>query len=71
MKPDCAEREALQDEGRRQLQRVLDIANQQIEALRAGDQKELIDLDKTLEISFGDKERALGALRQHLKEHGC
>ena len=29
------------------------------------------ELDKLVENALGAKERALGALRQHRKEHGC
>ena len=28
-------------------------------------------LDKQLELTVGLKERSIGALRQHEKEHGC
>ena len=28
-------------------------------------------LDKELEITVGEKERCLGAMRQHVKEHKC
>jgi hypothetical protein len=28
-------------------------------------------LDRELELTLGEKERSLGALRQHVKEHNC
>jgi hypothetical protein len=29
------------------------------------------ELDKQVDLEFGKKERAMGALQQHRKEHGC
>jgi len=31
----------------------------------------LLALDSELELKFGEKEHAFGALQQHTKEHGC
>ena len=28
-------------------------------------------VDKEIELELGEKERALGALRQHREDHGC
>jgi len=36
-----------------------------------GDSEKYLHLDKELELTFGEKERAVGALRQHIKEHKC
>jgi len=36
-----------------------------------GDESEVSRLDRELEGEIGRKERALGALRQHVKEHEC
>ena len=44
---------------------------EQIDCLKANDQKRLLALDKELETVFGEKERAFGALQEHSKEHGC
>ncbi|HCC58416.1 MAG TPA: hypothetical protein DEQ47_14390 [Solibacterales bacterium] len=67
----CSEREALQREAAKNLQALIKLTKQQIEALTANDQARLLALDKTLEKVFGEKERSFGALRQHTKEHGC
>lgn len=67
----CAEREALQREAARNLQLLIELTKQQIDALTASDQARLLALDKNLEKVFGEKERSFGALRQHTKEHGC
>jgi hypothetical protein len=67
----CRERESLSSEATKTLQTLSGIIQEQIEALQVGDQKKLLSLDKSLELTFGDKERAFGALQQHTKEHGC
>lgn len=67
----CPERDRLQLEADQVLQQIIDITKRQIDALHDGDQARLLALDKRLETTFGEKERAFGALRQHTKEHGC
>jgi hypothetical protein len=41
------------------------------EALTNGHENFAAELDKQVELEFGRKERAMGALHQHRKEHGC
>jgi hypothetical protein len=67
----CPKKEELRREANQILDRVLSITKAQIEALQANDQAKLLSLDKDLELTFGSKERAFGALREHTKEHGC
>jgi len=43
----------------------------QLAAFRAHDQSRVMRLDKELELTMGAKERSLGALRQHVKDHKC
>ena len=42
-----------------------------LELFRAGESDKYKHLDKELELTVGEKERAVGALRQHVKEHKC
>jgi hypothetical protein len=42
-----------------------------LELFRSGDSEKYVHLDKELELTVGEKERAVGALRQHLREHKC
>ncbi|MBV9573026.1 MAG: hypothetical protein JOY93_03150 [Acidobacteriales bacterium] len=42
----------------------------QSEAFKAGDMDEFTRLDKELENAVGLKERSIGALREHRREHG-
>ena len=53
------------------LERLDELSEQQIEALRNGDYKRVLKLDKQMEQHFGKKERAFGALFNHCREHGC
>ena len=42
-----------------------------LELFRAGDFPACRRLDKDIELTIGEKERAIGALRQHMLEHKC
>jgi hypothetical protein len=42
----------------------------QSEAFKAGDMQRFTQLDKELENTVGRKERCIGALREHRREHG-
>jgi hypothetical protein len=42
-----------------------------LELFRSGESDKYMHLDKELELTVGEKERAVGALRQHVKEHRC
>lgn len=42
-----------------------------LELFRSGDSEKYKHLDKELELTVGEKERAVGALRQHIREHKC
>ena len=53
------------------LQLITGLTSAQLEAFQAQDQALFMRLDKELENAMGAKERAVGAMRQHAKEHGC
>ena len=42
-----------------------------VDLFRGGDFPEVARLDKELELTVGEKERSIGALRQHMIEHKC
>jgi hypothetical protein len=42
-----------------------------LELFRSKDLNGVRRLDKELELTVGEKERCIGALRQHIKEHNC
>jgi hypothetical protein len=42
-----------------------------LELFRSDNSEKYKHLDKELELTVGEKERAVGALRQHIREHKC
>lgn len=42
-----------------------------LELFRSKDFNGVHRLDKELELTVGEKERCIGALRQHIREHNC
>ena len=53
------------------LKKLVDLVNAQREAFLHEQAAEFMRLDKQLENTLGEKERFIGALREHQKEHGC
>lgn len=53
------------------LGRLIDVTRESQAAFRENRNADLLRLDKDLEMALGEKERAIGALRQHRREHGC
>jgi hypothetical protein len=71
MAEQCQEYANLQHELQLTLQTLSDLTKSMLDAFRANDRNAFSRLDKELETSVGRKERVVGALRQHLKEHKC
>jgi hypothetical protein len=68
----CPKRAELTGAADQSLLQVKSLIEAQIRVLReTGSQSKLLELDKELEIAFGNKERCFGALSEHTKEHGC
>jgi hypothetical protein len=67
----CSRRDELMDETQQTLMKLAELARHQAEALRTGSDNLVMALDKEIETTLGDKERTLGALREHRKEHLC
>jgi hypothetical protein len=67
----CPLRKALQEELVRTLDDYVRLTFRQIELLKAGDDRSAFNLDIDLDRKNGEKQRAFGALLQHVKEHGC
>jgi hypothetical protein len=67
----CPEHDRLSAE----VQRILDDLGETVaflsEVFRAKNDQSFRRLDKQLELLVGEKERAVGALRQHVRDHGC
>ena len=67
----CGRRAKLAQAVQEILQRIADLTKAQLETFQRRDETELMRLDKELENAMGLKERSIGALREHEKEHGC
>lgn len=67
----CKDYERLQNEVEKILQKLTELTTRQLEAFQQQDQSTFTNIDKELENTMGEKERSIGAARQHAKEHGC
>jgi len=69
--PPCRQQQELINQVQENLMRISELTRVTAEALRTGNENFAPELDKQVDIEFGKKERAMGALHQHRKEHGC
>ena len=67
----CPEYANLQHELQLTLQTLSDLTKAMLDAFRGNDRNAFARLDKELETTVGRKERVIGALRQHIKDHKC
>jgi hypothetical protein len=67
----CSEYNRLRAEVENVLGNLAQTTTLLLELFRSKDLSGVQRLDKQLELTVGEKERTLGALRQHLKEHNC
>jgi hypothetical protein len=67
----CPEYIRLRSEVENVLGNLAQAATLLLELFRNDESERYKHLDKELELTIGEKERAVGALRQHIKEHRC
>lgn len=67
----CAEHEQLQSRVVEILEKITAIAGAQLRAFKENDKTAFAALDKAIEEGIGEKERRIGALRQHDIDHRC
>lgn len=67
----CEEKLKLMEDAQQALTHICELVTRQREALRNGAEKTVMAVGQMLEHAPGEKERRLGALRQHSKDHGC
>ena len=67
----CQEYDYLESEVEKALANLAQVTTLQLELFRARELKGVLRVDKQLENLVGEKERAIGALSQHIKEHQC
>jgi len=67
----CAKNQELRDAVNGKLTDMVNLAQAQAEARRKDDRERAIELDKQLDLAYGEKERAVGAWKEHTVEHAC
>jgi len=67
----CPEYDRLHAQVESVLGNLAQVSTLLLELIRSKDLAGVHRLDKELELTVGEKERSLGALRQHVKEHKC
>lgn len=70
-KPACLEQQRLIDCVQERLIRIIELTHALQEAVANRNENLTRKIDQEIEEEIGGKERALGALRQHQKDHGC
>ena len=67
----CAEYDRLTSQVEEILKQLTETTAVQLEIFRASRPREFTRVDKQLELMVGEKERRIGAMRQHAAEHKC
>lgn len=67
----CPQYEKLTSQVDEMLQKLAETTSLQLEIFRSKKPGEFMRVDKELELLVGEKERRIGALRQHVDEHQC
>ena len=67
----CPEYIRLRSEVENVLGNLAQVTTLLLDLFRKDESEQYKHLDKELELTVGEKERAVGALRQHIKEHKC
>ena len=67
----CLRQQELIEEVQGHLMRISELTRTIAEALANGNENFAAELDKEVDLELGRKERGMGALHQHRKEHCC
>ena len=67
----CLRQQELIEDVQRHLIRISELTRSIAEALANGNESFTAELDKEVDLELGLKERGMGALHQHRKEHCC
>jgi hypothetical protein len=67
----CTRQQELIEEVQRHLLKISGLMRAISEAIANRSENTVAELDKQVDLEFGLKERAIGALQEHRKEHGC
>ena len=67
----CGKHEELLKQAQEILERIRELTAKQVPCIERGVRERFLRMDRELELAMGEKERAVGALREHDEEHGC
>jgi hypothetical protein len=67
----CPQADRLQIEVQTILQKLTELTTAKLLALQQRDNAWFMRLDRELEVTVGERERLIGSLREHVREHGC
>ena len=67
----CPQYERLSSQLEEMLKKLAETTTLQLEIFRSNKPDGFMRVDKELELLVGEKERRIGALRQHVEEHQC
>jgi len=67
----CEKHEELLEQVQKILQRLQELSGRQVTSIDSGVSERFMSRDREMELAMGEKERLVGALREHDEEHGC
>ncbi len=71
MESSCRVKLDLMEQAQRVLSNLSELMIREREAIATESENTMLAIDKAIEHKVGEKERIMGALRQHRSEHGC
>jgi len=67
----CVRQQELISDVQVHLQRIAELAHAEVDALASRNHNSWKAIDQQIELEIGEKERCIGALNEHRREHGC
>jgi hypothetical protein len=67
----CIKKQELLAAVEAQLEIIAELARAEVVAIKGDTDNAWAEIDNQIELAIGKKERAIGGLREHRKEHGC
>lgn len=71
MPNNCDKHDELLKNAQKVLEKIRDLTMKQVPCIVDGVSQRFLQMDRELELAMGEKERAVGALREHDEEHRC
>jgi fructose-1,6-bisphosphatase/inositol monophosphatase family enzyme len=69
--PICLDKIRLMDKVQSILAKLVELGQTEQDAFKREDHDRMEEIDRNIEQTIGEKERAIGAYKQHVAEHGC